>query len=347
MKIHTIGILLAAAGLLVVGVYALSAATAPQHNPEPAATVPTVPPSSDSEVVTKANDKTTGKSGKTITDNMGREVTIPENPERILALQASIMESLLCIGIIPVGKVDEYKIREEGIALPSVGSHTSVNIESVYKLQPDVIIGNTRYQSSILESLEATGAAVIIVDPESIGEVPLVDNVEYWGEVFDRTENAQEYTGHIRKTADKLKQKIANETDIKRVVIIQDGDTILAAQKTTSYGSILTLLGLENIVPGDLPGSKDACLVPYDVETIIREDPDMIFVIASSSDPEQNKAIIQKYKKDPKWQGLTAVKNNKIITLPFKVKMGRASTEEMLNTTASTILAACSQNKNP
>jgi iron complex transport system substrate-binding protein len=289
----------------------------------------------------KANDGITMKSGKAMTDHMGRKVTIPENPERILALQPSIMESLFCIGITPVGKVEEYKIREEGIALPSVGSHTSVNIEAVYKLQPDVIIGNTRYQSSILESLEATGATVIIVDPESIGEIPLIDIAEYWGEVFDKTENAKEYTGYIREIANELEQEIKEETDIKRVVIIQDGETILAAQKTTSYGSVLSLLGLENIVPDDLPGSKHACLVTFDVETIIQEDPDMIFVIASSNDAEQNKAIINKFKNDSKWQGLTAVKNNKIITLPFKVKMGRSSAEEMLRTTAKAILTAC------
>ncbi|WP_164522308.1 ABC transporter substrate-binding protein [Halocella sp. SP3-1] len=285
-------------------------------------------------------DAGTIESEKTIEDHIGRKVTIPENPERFLALQPSIMESLFCIGIKPVGKVDEYKIRKEGIALPSVGSHTNVNIEVVYQLQPDVIIGNTRYQSSILKSLEATGAAVIIVNPESLGERPLIDSVRYWGKVFDRTKNAKEYIEYITKIADKLKQKIERETDIKRVLILQDGDTILAAQKTTSYGSILSLLGLENIVPDDLPGSKNACLVSFDVEKIIQEDPDMIFVIASSNDPEQNKAIIQKFKNDSKWQGLTAVKNNKIVTLPFKVKMGRSSAEEMLRTTAKTILTA-------
>lgn len=298
----------------------------------------TVP--SDSETVNEVNDETTLQSGKAIIDHMGREITIHENPKRILALQASIMESLFCIGITPVGKVDEYKIREEGIALPSVGSHTNVNIEAVYELQPDVIIGNTRYQSSILESLEATGATVIMVDPESIGEIPIIDSATYWGEVFDKKEKAKEYIGHIRKTANELMQKIQEETDINRVVILQDGDTILAAQKTTSYGSILSLLGLENIVTDDLPGSKGACLIPFDVEKIIQEDPDMIFVIASSNDVEQNKAIIQRYRNDSKWQGLTAAKNNKIVTLPFKVKMGRSSAENMLITTAETILKA-------
>ncbi|MEG6521411.1 ABC transporter substrate-binding protein [Desulfotomaculum sp. 1211_IL3151] len=286
----------------------------------------------------EVNDERPLTAEKTITDHMGRTVTIPENPEKILALQASIMESLFCIGITPVGKIDEYKIREEGIALPSVGSYTNVNIEAVYELHPDVIIGNTRYQSSILESLKATGATVIMVDPESIGEIPLIDSATYWGEVFRKTETAGQYTKYIKNIAGELKQRIKEETAIHRVVILQDGDTILAAQKTTSYGSILSLLGLENIVPDALPGSKDACLIPFDVETIIQEDPDMIFVIASSNDAEQNKAIIQKYKNDLKWQGLTAVKNNKIMTLPFKVKMGRSSAEEMLKTTAETIL---------
>jgi len=48
-----------------------------------------------------------------------------------------------------------------------------------------------------------------------------------------------------------------------------------------------------------------------------------------------------KYKSDLKWQGLTSVKNNQTITLPFKVKMGRSSTDETLRTTANAILTAC------
>ncbi|NMA18910.1 MAG: ABC transporter substrate-binding protein, partial [Clostridiaceae bacterium] len=57
---------------------------------------------------------------KTVTDDLGREVEIPVKPERILALNSARIEELFSLGVTPVAKVDEYKIREEGMNLPSV-----------------------------------------------------------------------------------------------------------------------------------------------------------------------------------------------------------------------------------
>ena len=272
------------------------------------------------------------------TDHAGYEVSIPENPERILALNPLLMEGLFALGLSPVGKVDEYGIRKEGIGLPSVGSQPNVDIESVYTLNPSLVIGHIRFHGAIARTLRQDGVAVYLVDPGKMGNNPMLDSVMFLGRLLRREDAARSYADTIHNLARKLKERIFSETDIRSGVVIQDGDRIAAAQNATSYGSVLTALGIGNIVPDDIPGSNKENFIAFDIETIIASDPDVVFIVASSNNAEQNRAAVEKYMRDSKWSGLKAVRTKRVLTLPFKVNPGRATAEEMLRIAAETLL---------
>ncbi len=46
-----------------------------------------------------------------VKDALDREVQVPNNPERVLALNASMTETLFNLGVVPVGLVNEYMIQ--------------------------------------------------------------------------------------------------------------------------------------------------------------------------------------------------------------------------------------------
>lgn len=280
---------------------------------------------------------------KTVADELGRQVEIPENPQRVLALTSTVMQALYNIDITPVGKVEEYKVSEEGMALPSVGVTSAVNIEAIYALQPDLIIASSRFHSAIEEELEKSGAAVFYFDPDKAGEIPLVEINPYVGNLLGRQELAEQYAQSLYALADQMKAKINSETDIKTGIIIQEGETIMAAQKASGYGSMLSLLAIENIVPEDIPGSKKASFVPFDVETIVASNPDLILIVTSTKDPASNQAILEKFRADSQWASLDAVKNNRLVILPFAVNPNRSTPETMIRETADCILKACAQ----
>ncbi|WP_347490380.1 ABC transporter substrate-binding protein [Desulfoscipio sp. XC116] len=274
----------------------------------------------------------------TVTDELGREVTIPENPQKILALTSAAMQALFNIGITPVGKVDDYKVTEEGMALPSVGTASSVNIEAVYTLQPDFIIASSRFHAALKEELEQSGAAVYYFDPDKVGDIPVVEVTAYIGKLLNKEDVAEQYVQSVYTAANELKEKIASKTDIKTGIVIQDGDTIVAAQNASSYGSMLTLLGIDNIVPDNLPNAKKSSFVPFDVETIIASNPDLVFIMTPSKDAENNKAILKKFKSDSQWAALDAAKKNQLLILPFSVNPNRSTPEMMVKATAEAVL---------
>lgn len=297
------------------------------------------PNSQDQEAQSENSSEAVEPENKTVVDDLGREVTIPPNPQKILALNSARMEELFNLGVTPAGKVDEYKIRQEGMDLPSVGSSTNVNIEAIYQLKPDLIIAHSRNQGSIVDALEETGFPVYYFDPVVDTDTSEDDVLMFLADLLGKKKEAQEYLDYINAFAEDYKNKVAEQTDIKTAVIIRDGDTITAAQTASGFGAVLTSLGLENVVPEGLPGSSASTFVAFDIETILDKNPDVVLVMATSNDKEQNQALLKKYMNDPKWASLDAVKESHLMILPFKVNPNRSTREQMIQLTAEKILS--------
>lgn len=293
-------------------------------------------------VVDKQSENTEGDIEETnsITDELGREVIIPENPERILGLTSAVMQALYNIDVIPVGKVEDYKVSTEGVALPSVGKSDNINIEAIYALEPDLIIASSRFHASLEEELENTGAVVYYFDPDKVGDIPVVEVTAYIGKLIGKQDIGEQYVQSVFESAEEFAQKIADETDIKTGIIIQEGDTILAAQNASSYGSMLKMLGIENIVSDNLPNAKKSSFVSFDVETILANNPDIIFIMTNSKDEENNKEIFKKFKTDSQWATMDAVQNNQLIILPFSVNPNRSTPEKMVKVMTEKIFEA-------
>ncbi|MEG6521410.1 ABC transporter substrate-binding protein [Desulfotomaculum sp. 1211_IL3151] len=280
------------------------------------------------------------QTAKTVVDDLGRSVVIPSKPQRVLALNSARMEDLFNLGITPVGKVDEYKIRQEGIDLPSAGSVSNINLETIYQLKPDLIIAHSRHHGIIVEALEETGCPVYYFDPVVDKDASEDDVIMFLADLLGKKRESENYLNHINSFAKEYKEKIAAQTDIKTAVIIMDGDTITAAQTASGFGTVLTVLGLANIVPEGLPGSSTSTFVAFDIETILDKNPDVVLVMAASNNKEDNQRLLDKYLNDSKWASLDAVRENKLTILPFKANPNRATREQMIQLTAEAILSA-------
>lgn len=272
-----------------------------------------------------------------VVDDLGRRVRVPNQPQRVLALSRNCMDDLYELGITVVGKVDEYSNRPELKALPSISRQASPNLEVISQLKPDLILANTRQHAQMLESLQATGAAVVFIDPSKVRKDPLTDEITFVGEITGRQSQAQDYVKHLQATCDQLKAKIA-PAGFKTSLFMQGGgEGIKVAQPTGFYGLLLVKLGIENIVPKDLPGSSKDTWVSYDAETILQKNPDLILLKSSSNDPSQLQATLNSFLQNPAWKDLKAVKNKKVFVLPGKIQPGGVSTEDALKMTAKII----------
>lgn len=308
------------------------------------------------------NDKT---KFRVVKDNLNREVEVPEHPERVLVLNSSMTETLFDLGVVPIGKVNEYMIpHPEASDLPDISFEHSPNMEVINKLAPDLIFAHTRHHGQLLDSLESTGAAVVFIDP-SLGDDPLIGGVALMGKALNREEVAAAYLKKVEKKSAMLREKII-DSPIKTALFIQGGnESIMAAQSFCFWGRLLSYLGIENIVPERLPGSSKAGFIPFDIETIIQKDPDAILVLqpgfksksgqgqgmgknkqdkmkkgakkqrpAKGISPEE---LLVMYQNDPMWKQLTAVKEGHIVIVPGNIAPGKINVLDALEVTAKLI----------
>lgn len=274
------------------------------------------------------------KHARMVTDHLARQVEVPEKPIRILALTRSFMDDLFEMGVTPVGKVEEYDHRPEGKALPGISKQAFPNIEAIHSLKPDIIFANTRQHAQMRESLAASGAAIVFIDPNKVEKDPLLDRMQLMGEALNKQEAVAAYARHLEAVSAELQEQVA-QTQIKTGLILEgNGDTNKAAQPTGFYGALLLRLGVRNIVPAGLPGSGMSTWVTFDRERIVREAPDVILLKASTNDQQEGEELLRAFYQNPAWKNLKSVKSKQVYVLPGKISPGNISNEQALRVTA-------------
>lgn len=167
------------AGLLTIAALGLAGcASAAEAEPEPAAAAGTV----------------------TIVDNHG-EVEVPVNPERVVALDNHVFETLsawdipLAAAPKQIMGTDIWPEITGDEAVLDVGAHFEPNLESIVAAQPDLVIGGYRFAESYDQIVKQNpDAAVIEIAPRE-GEDPnaeLTREIEILGQIFDREDEAAE-----------------------------------------------------------------------------------------------------------------------------------------------------------
>jgi len=266
--------------------------------------------------------------GRTIVDHMGRSVEIPATPRNILALNPNMMEFLYILGYSPVGKVEEYELRAEGAALPSVGRQNTVNVEAVYGLKPDLIFGNVGHIAPIMGVLEQTGAAVVALDAKR-NEDALLGVLYVMAEALGKESAAAEYKTLFDSVVEESARRVREKhPDVRSVLILQGGvESVLAFMPGNFHSDLVARLGLRNIVPTDFSrASKEVpSAIVFDLETIVAADPDVIFIRTAG---KESASTLQRLKNDPAWKGLKAVREKRVVNMSGKINPGRIELHE-------------------
>ena len=106
----------------------------------------------------------------TITDDASRTVTVKAEPQRIVSLAPAGTEILFALGqgkkVVGVTSYDDYPSQVASIA--KVGDFAGPNVEAVAAAKPDLILATTGVQADVVTKLEALGATVVVLDPQSL-----------------------------------------------------------------------------------------------------------------------------------------------------------------------------------
>ncbi|WP_394172518.1 ABC transporter substrate-binding protein [Guptibacillus hwajinpoensis] len=244
----------------------------------------------------------------TITDALDQEVTIENDPERIVSLIPSNTEILFALGAGEevVGVSDFANYPEETADIEKVGG-MEFNLEKIISLKPDLVLahGSSAHNSEAgLQQLRDAGIKVVVVnDATSFDEV--YNSMEMIGQATGEMEAAETTIRDMEKKLDEVKTKAEaiSEDEQKNVFVeVSPAPEIYSPGKNTFMDDMLTMIHAKNVTHDEEGWPK------VDQEAIIEANPD---VIVTTYGYYTEKPVEQVMSRDG-WQDVTAVKEKQV-----------------------------------
>ncbi len=154
---------------------------------------------------------------------------------------------------------------------PTVGAGINLNIETILKLKPDLIITWT-YVPQVVNYLESKRFKVFTIHPDNLAEFYQV--LRIYGKLFGKEKKAEETIKEMKKIFNLIKRRITNIPLEKRKKILH-----LGGKPTTVSAGIGITNDLINLIGGINPASViKKRNVEVSVEKILVWNPDVIFI---------------------------------------------------------------------
>ncbi|TFE23764.1 ABC transporter substrate-binding protein [Cohnella luojiensis] len=250
---------------------------------------------------------------RTITHAMG-ETPITGTPIRVVVLTNEGTEALLALGVKPVGAVKSWtgnpwyehiSADMEGVTV--VGDESQPNLELIASLKPDLILGNKLRQEKVYDQLKAIAPTVF---SETLRGEWQSNFLLYADALGKKTEGEKVIADYDGRTAD-FKGKAGDKLNQKVSVVRFMAGKIRIYLEDTFTGIAFSKLGITR--PDNQKKYTDTFVEEITKERIPEVDADLLFYFTYDTGDGKGNEMEQEMLKDPLWQSLAVVKNNKAI----------------------------------
>lgn len=244
---------------------------------------------SDSQV-TGSNYGGQGRTGSdvypvTVTDVLGREVTVAREPERIVSLSPAVTEILFTLNLDEkiVGVTDYCDYPAAALDKPKVGGFANPNMEVIINLEPDLVFTSAGVQEDILHQLEKVGITAVVLDAEDIEGV--LNNIKLAGKITGSGEKAAEVVSNLQKRIDNVAEKISKTNTRPSVFFEVWDDPLMSAGPGSFIDDLIKRAGGRNIA-----GDARERYPKFNLEVLLAENPDIYIINSHAHKPEDIKA---------------------------------------------------------
>lgn len=254
-----------------------------------------------------------------IKDMMGNEVTLQEKPKKIAASSSTFLGSLYAVGgesICTANLSGGSPAPKEAENLPTIGKVYNPDVEKLISLKPDLVIAQFGIQNKLVPTLKESNIPVLVLQMKTYDEV--LENLKIMGRIVGNEDKAEAIIDNMNKEKNSIVKKLPKESK-KIVILYATSNDISVKLENSIAGNVAEILKLNNIASGKKPEKMGDEAIPFSIEEIVKEDPDVILVTSMVKSDEMAKEVIEKQLgSDPVWKNLKAVKDNKIVYLPQK-----------------------------
>ena len=242
-----------------------------------------------------------------VTDQLGRIVKLDRIPQRIISLAPSNTEILFALGLADkLAAVTEYcSYPEAAKDKPKVGGFSTVNIEKVVEIQPDLILATGYHKAEVIPGLERLGLTVLAMDPRSLDET--LEAITLAGKCTGKKHEASQLVAEMENRVNAITEKTAGFTEAEKLQVfyIVTHDPLMTVGSDTLIHELIIKAGGINIaqnLTGDYP--------TIGLEAIIAANPQVI--IAGYGHGSNADAPLQFAQNEPRLADVDARVNNQV-----------------------------------
>lgn len=211
----------------------------------------------------------------TVTDDLGRIVSISNAPQRIVSLSPSNTEILFALGlgdrVVGVTKYCSYppeveSLKDSGKA-EVVGGYVDPDFEKILSLRPDLVLASQTHSNGAVSLLDKVGIPTFVVDSNNLSSIIL--SIEKVGKITGKADDASALVAQMQSRIKAVSDKVSSLPKT-RVLYIVWHDPVQTAGAGTFEDEIIERAGGVNIFH-DLSGYAQV-----DPEAIAVRNPEAI-----------------------------------------------------------------------
>jgi len=243
----------------------------------------------------------------TVTDLLGRSVTIGAAPEAVAALSPTTVEYLYAVGATSLTRSSSVRYPEAAAAAADIGPSYQPNLELIASKEPDLIIADSVLQPQLAQDLEGLNIPVVYAGAESFEDV--LKGLRLVGVVLDRSTEANAFVDGLETQLGDLQSRLPAE---KPKVLVLNGtpEDFYSAKPESYVGNLVDLLGGVNVAAGAPDVGRFPGYTKLSLEAILPLAPDVVLAITAG--PPGGTTITESLASNPGWADVPAVESGRV-----------------------------------
>lgn len=244
-------------------------------------------------------------------------VAVKENPQRIITLDEGALDTVLALGLQPVGSVAARGAKDlpgylqpHAKDVPIVGVTREPNLEAIFSQRPDLILASPGLEKRVYDILSKMAPTIV---PTAATTAPWHERNAQYVAALGKEQEMEARVAQVRARIESLRDRIEPGQSFSVVRWMPQGPMAMSSKLIT--GQILTALGLQETATaaglGERPHSDILSL-----ENLGSVDADWMFIATLN---EQGDATLAAAREQPAFNRLNAVRNDRAVTVDGQI----------------------------
>jgi ABC-type Fe3+-hydroxamate transport system substrate-binding protein len=246
---------------------------------------------------------------RSLTDGLGRNVTVPDHPHRLICLMPSVVDDVYALGAGAdiVAVTDYTKYPPAAKTKPTVGLPLSPSLETIVSLHPDLVLATADLnRSETINQLERLEIPVFTITTHGIEGI--YQSIASIGRALNREQDAAKLASVLRERAAAVRQWVSGKPVINVLMPIWY-DPIVTIGKTAYMTDMIQIAGGHSVTSDIGEEWPEVSL-----EAVLARAPEALVLVRGS------KMSVEAIRTRPGWLTMPAVKNNRIYYVDDRIE---------------------------